>query len=422
MGLTVNRRSPPGRRRGVLMAAEKPVVVVGAGLVGLAVARQLLMDFPGRAVAVVEKESTVAAHQSGRNSGVIHSGVYYAPGSIHAQLCRRGGAQLREFCADEGIPVLGVGKLIVATNDVESKRLRGLLEQARANGIADAEMIGPSRHPGDRTARPWRRRPARPLDVQCRLHGGRRRRRGGDPPPGRRGSARLRGARRSGPARRRRGADGRPADLGGPGHPLPGLQADRLARCFGAPREPRIVPFRGSFWRLQPAAAALLRGHLYPVPDPALPFLGVHASRRHDGEVWLGPNAVLALAREGYRRGQADWRTLVEEASSPGLLRLMLRNWRTGLWELARDRSAGLVARSARRLLPELTVHDISPGLSGVRAQALGRDGRLVSDFVFWRWDRLLAVRNAPSPAATAALAIAEHISSVFRGTVQLGG
>ena len=303
-----------------------------------------------------------------------------------------------------------------------SKRLPGLLEQARANGIADAALLGPV---GIREIEPHARGVAAlhvpstssvDFTAVAAALAGEIRRRGGEVRLG----CEVRGGRV-----RRDGVEVLTGDQpiwAGQVILCPGLQADRLARCFGAPREPRIVPFRGSFWRLQPAAAALLRGHLYPVPDPALPFLGVHASRRHDGEVWLGPNAVLALAREGYRRGQADWRTLVEEASSPGLLRLMLRNWRTGLWELARDRSAGLVARSARRLLPELTVHDISPGLSGVRAQALGRDGRLVSDFVFWRWDRLLAVRNAPSPAATAALAIAEHISSVFRGTVQLGG
>jgi len=403
------------------MAAEKPVVVVGAGLVGLAVARQLLMDSPGRAVTVVEKENTVAAHQSGRNSGVVHSGVYYAPGSIHARLCRRGGAQLREFCADVGIPVRGFGKLIVATNGDEAKRLRRLLEQARANGIADAAMMGPM---GIRDIEPHARGVAA-LHVPCTSSvdftavaaaiAEDIRRRGGEVRLG----CEVRGGRV-----RRDGVDVLTADrpiLADQVILCPGLQADRLGQSFGAPREPRIVPFRGSFWRLHPVAAALIRGHLYPVPDPALPFLGVHASRRHDGEVWLGPNAVLALAREGYRRGQADWRTILEEASSPGLHRLMLRNWRTGLWELARDRSGELVARSTRRLLPELTAHDISPGPSGVRAQALARDGRLVSDFVFWRRGRLLAVRNAPSPAATAALAIAEHIAGVFGGTVQLG-
>lgn len=402
------------------MAAEKPVVVVGAGLVGLAVARQLLMEFPGRAVTVVEKESTVAAHQSGHNSGVIHSGVYCAPGSIHALLCRRGRAQLREFCADAGIPVLACGKLIVATDGAEARRLPGLLEQARANGIADAAITGPM---GIRDLEPHARGVAA-LHVPCTssvdftavaaaiaedIH-----RRGGEI----RLSSEVLGGRFRG--------DG--VDVLTAGPPIsadqvilcPGLEADRLAQSFGAPREPRIVPFRGSFWRLRSAAGAMVRGHLYPVPDPALPFLGVHASRRHDGEVWLGPNAVLALAREGYRRGQADWRTILDEASSPGLHRLMLRNWRSGLWELARDRSGELVAHSARRLLPELTANDISPGPSGVRAQALGRDGRLVSDFVFWRRGRLLAVRNAPSPAATAALAIAEHITGVFGGTAQL--
>ena len=397
------------------------MVVVGAGLVGLAVARQLLIDAPGRAVTVVEKESTVAAHQSGRNSGVVHSGVYYAPGSIHARLCRRGGAQLREFCADSGIPVLALGKLIVASDGEEARRLPGLLEQARANGIADAVILGPA---GIREIEPHARGVAAlhipstssvDFAAVAAAVADDVRRRGGE--------VRLGCEVRGGLVR------GDRVEVLTAGSPIsadqvilcPGLQADRLAQSFGAPREPRIVPFRGSFWRLRPAAAALVRGHLYPVPDPALPFLGVHASRRHDGQVWLGPNAVLALAREGYRRGQVERRTILEEASSSGLHRLMLRNWRAGLWELARDRSGELVARSARRLLPELTVDDIAPGPSGVRAQALARDGRLVSGFVFWRRGRLLAVRNAPSPAATAALAIAEHIAGVFGGTVQLG-
>lgn len=402
------------------MAAEKPVVVVGAGLVGLAVARQLLIDAPGRAVTVVEKESTVAEHQSGRNSGVIHSGVYYTPGSIHARLCRRGGAQLREFCADAGIPVVACGKLIVATRAREAQRLRGLLEQARANGIADAVLLGAR---GIREIEPHARGVAA-LHLPCTSSvdyvavagalAADIRRRGGAV----RFGCEVRGGHLRGD-----GVDVLTGDQPISAEQVilcPGLQADRLAQSFGAPREPRIIPFRGSFWRLRPAAAAMVRGHLYPVPDPALPFLGVHASRRHDGEVWLGPNAVLALAREGYRRGQVEWRTISEEASSTGLHRLMLRNWRTGLWELARDRSGGLVARSARRLLPELTARDIAPGPSGVRAQALARDGHLVSDFVFWRRGRLLAVRNAPSPAATAALAIAEHITGVLDGSVRL--
>ncbi|HXZ98936.1 MAG TPA: L-2-hydroxyglutarate oxidase [Candidatus Binatia bacterium] len=403
------------------MIGERPTVVVGAGLVGLAVARQLLIQSPGRPVSVLETEATVAAHQSGRNSGVVHSGIYYAPGSISARLCSRGGAQLREFCVEAGIPVRPLGKLIVATSPEEARRLPVLLERARINGIPGVTIVG-SR--GIREIEPNARGTAALhvpgtssvdfVAVAAALADDIRRRGG---------TVRLGCEVRGGRVR----ADG--ISVLTATEPLeadrvilcPGLQADRLARCFGAPREPEIVPFRGSFWRLRPDAARMVRGHLYPVPDPGLPFLGVHASRRHDGEVWLGPNAVLALSRVGYRRGQLEWRTLREEASSPGLRRLMLRHWRTGLWELARDRSRQLLVASAGRLLPEITTADMAPGLSGVRAQALSRDGRLVSDFVFWRRGPLLAVRNAPSPAATASLAIAEHIVSVFTETARNG-
>ena len=191
-----------------------------------------------------------------------------------------------------------------------------------------------------------------------------------------------------------------------------GLQSDRLARAAGAPASPRIVPFRGDFWQLRPERAGLVRGMVYPVPDPALPFLGVHATRRADGSVWLGPNAVLALAREGYRRGAVDGGDLRALIGDPDVWRLLLRHWRAGLAELARDRSPRLLVGALRRYLPELRLDDVVPGPCGIRAQAVAPGGRLLDDFAHWRDGPIFAVRNAPSPAATSALAIARLVVS----------
>ena len=386
-------------------------MVVGGGIVGLAVARELLLRRPGLELIVLEREPRLAAHQSGRNSGVIHSGVYYTPGTLRARTCVLGGRLLEEFCAERGVPLLRCGKVIVATSVAELPRLeeihrRGLanrvaeLHRVDAGGLAEIEphVHGVAALHLPRVAAVDFAAVTRELAADVTERGG---------------QVRL-GHAAIGLAEARGGAL-----VGTAGGSLAaaavvvcaGLWADRLAVAAGAPPRPRIVPFRGGYRRLAPERAELVRGMVYPVPDPALPFLGVHATRRVDGAVWLGPTAVLALRRDGYRRGAVGWGDAAEMARDPDLLALLGHHWRAGLGELARDRSAALLARSLRRLLPELSTADLRPGPCGIRAQALGRGGRLLDDFVTWRRGPILCVRNAPSPAATAALAIARLVA-----------
>ncbi|HKE99578.1 MAG TPA: L-2-hydroxyglutarate oxidase [Actinomycetes bacterium] len=391
--------------------APRSAVVVGAGIVGLSTARELLARQPDLQVTVVEKEQQVGLHQSGRNSGVIHSGVYYAPGSLRARTTRRGIELLDAFCAEHGVGQVPRGKVIVAVRPAERPRLDELLRRGRANGVPGVELIGPERlrelephaaglaalHvPGVATVDFAAVTRALAADVVAR---------GGRVACGRR----VTGLEPS--------ADGAlVATTRGPLRAdavvvCAGLQADRLARLAGDRAEPAIVPFRGDYWLLRPERAGLVGGLIYPVPDPRLPFLGVHATRRHDDQVWIGPGAVLALAREGYRRGSVDPRELAELARNRALWRLGRRFWRYGASELAHSRSRSLTARALRRYLPEVVASDLLPGPNGIRAQALGGDGRLLDDFVVTRRGPITLVRNAPSPAATASMAIAELIA-----------
>jgi L-2-hydroxyglutarate oxidase LhgO len=386
------------------------IAVVGAGIVGLATARALSRRHPGLRVVVLDKEGRVAQHQTGRNSGVIHSGLYYAPGSLKAQLCARGGAALTAYCDERGIPYRRCGKVVVAASPSEARRLEELYRRGVANGVPGLELIGPQRlrelephvagigalHvPG--TGIVDYRQVARAFaeDVEAA---------GGEILLGHE----VKGMRRSrGRVLVQTGAgdvDARHVVV------CAGVYADRLARAGGGDPEPRIVPFRGDYYALRPERRDLVNALVYPVPDPSLPFLGIHTTLRLDGSMWLGPNAVLAFGREGYGRFQLHPRDLAETLRSSGFRRLARRYWRTGLAELVRGYSTRLFVASARRLIPELAAEDVVPGPSGIRAQALAADGTLVDDFVLEVRDRVVHVRNAPSPGATSSLAIGEHI------------
>lgn len=385
---------------------NRRVAVVGGGIVGLATAWQLQRSTPGTDVVVFEKEDGVARHQSGRNSGVVHAGVYYEPGSLKARLCRSGMAALREFCAERDLAYRAVGKVVVATDHAEEARLRTLHERAVANGVPEVALIGPER--------------LRELEPAVRgvaaLHSphtavvdfGAVARALADEVVAAGGVLHL-GAEVTGLQQDDHGVE---VVAGSDTHRhdvvvnCAGLFADRVARLAGDDRDPQIVPFRGEYHQLRPGATDLVRGLVYPVPDPRYPFLGIHLTRTVDGRVLLGPNAVLALAREGYGWGDVVGRDLLELLGSRGMWALAARHWRTGLAETLRSLRTKRFLAAARRYVPALELADLEPAPSGVRAQAIEADGDLVDDFRF-RWSgRVGNVRNAPSPAATSSLAI----------------
>ena len=389
------------------------VVVIGAGILGLGVSRELLSRYPHLRLGVLDKEAGIGQHQSGHNSGVLHSGIYYAPGSLKARLCVEGQRELYAYCENKGIPTDRCGKVIVASSDAEVPRLENLLERGLANGVQGLEMIGPER--------------LREIEPHCvgvkalwspntgivdysqvtRAYAGDVQQAGGEVLPGY-GVEKLFDR----PARVVLQTTAGEVEAQ---HVIAcaGLQADRVARMTGGPPEPRIVPFRGDYWVLRPDRRDLARNLIYPVPDPSFPFLGVHFTRRmDDGSVWLGPNAVLAFSREGYRRLDLRPRDLGEALAFRGFQRLAAKFWQTGLQEMVRDFSKDAFLKSLQVYIPELTMADLLPGPSGVRAQALGADGSLVDDFVFnAQADRIVHVRNAPSPAATSSLAISRYIA-----------
>jgi L-2-hydroxyglutarate oxidase LhgO len=388
------------------------VVIVGAGIVGLATGLKLLERSPGLRLAIVEREATVGAHQTGHNSGVVHAGLYYAPGSLKARLCRLGKAQLEAFAEAHDIPFERCGKLVVATAETEWPRLATLAERARANGVPGLELVGPD---GIREHEPhaaglaglWSpttaiidfSRVAEAMAADVRAAGGSiETEREVTAMSQRSGEVVL--ETRRGPLVTR--------------HLIccAGVHADRLARLSGDDSGARLVPFRGDYYTLTEDARSLVRGLIYPVPDPRFPFLGVHLTRRIDGAVWAGPNAVLAFARDGYRRRDVNLADLAGTLSHRGFIRLAGRFWRVGATEMARDLSKLLFYRSLRRYLPELRLDQLAPGPAGVRAQLVERDGTLVDDFVLGGSGRVLHVLSAPSPAATAALAIGAELAT----------
>lgn len=397
-----------------MVSDRADVAVVGAGIVGLATARALQRAHPRLRVVVVDKEPRVAAHQTGHNSGVLHAGVYYAAGSRKAAMCRAGKARVEEFAREHGIPFEHSGKLIVAVDESERTRLAELLARAQSNGVPGVQLIGPDRmqeiepHVAG-VAALWSpetgvidfRLVAAALADEIRSAGG---------------TILLNREVTS----IREMADERVLETtGGPiaARDLivcAGRQADRLAAMTGTPG-PRIVPFRGDYYVLRPEAAPLVHGLIYPVPDPRFPFLGVHFTRRIDGEVWLGPNAVLAFAREGYRRRDFDPAEMLRVLGYRGFLRVAGRNLATGAGEMWRDFNKGAFLAALQRYVPELTVADLLPGPSGVRAQAIDIRGRMVDDFAIGGSAHVLHVQNAPSPAATASLAIGAWLADAAR-------
>lgn len=393
---------------------EERVAIVGGGIVGVAVAREVVARHPNAKVTLFEKEDCLAAHQTGRNSGVVHAGLYYLPGSAKALLCRRGVGLLEDFCAQRSIPRISCGKVLVALDDVERERLAGIEERANANGVPGVRIIGPEEL---RELEPHVRGvaalhspstsivnyaqvtqaladDATAAGVGVRLshevtglHS--------------RGKEVVLTARTAGGTEE--SAFDRVVACGG-------LQSDRLAELAGDGPDPVIMPFRGEYYALKPQRSNLVNGLVYPVPDPRYPFLGVHLTPRVDGEVLVGPNAVLALAREGYNWRTASVPDLLGVARTPAFWRFARRHWRTGIREMYGSVSKRRFIAAARAYVPELDDDDVVPGPAGIRAQALDADGGLVDDFRISVRDRIVVLRNAPSPAATSALAIAEHI------------
>jgi 2-hydroxyglutarate dehydrogenase len=391
---------------------EHDFAVVGGGILGLAVARELLMRQPGARLVVLEKEDDVGRHQTGHNSGVVHAGIYYAPGSLKARLCVEGARETYEFCERHGIVHDRCGKLIVATSDAERSALDELERRGRANGVPDLRRLnaaelreiephatGVAGLHSPNTGIADFAGVARALADQVRAAGG----------------TIATGAAVESVKPRQRALELRHARgelRAGRAVFCAGLWSDRLAVAAGADPDPRIVPFRGAWLRLKSERRHLVKSLIYPVPDPTLPFLGVHLSRHTSGEVLIGPTALLAPARDAYRLRTMRPRDLADTLTWPGSWRLFRRWWRTGVTEMRHAARRGDLVADARRYVPALRDDDIEPGeLTGVRAQALGRDGRLVDDFVFSRTERALHVRNAPSPAATSALAIARVVA-----------
>jgi L-2-hydroxyglutarate oxidase len=387
--------------------------VVGGGIVGAASARALLQG--GGSLALLEKEDSLARHQSGRNSGVIHSGIYYEPGSLKARLCVEGRKMLLEYCREGGIPHEVRGKLIVAARREELPRLATLEERARANGLAGVRRLGPEElreiepHASGRAALHVPQTGVVEYARVAEALGGDIVRAGGEI----RTRAGLRGVRREPGGLRLETAAGEVSCRVLVN--CAGLQADRVARLCGARPNVHILPFRGEYVKLVAARRHLVRSLIYPVPDPRFPFLGVHFTRRVTGEVEAGPNAVLALCREGYRRGSFRARDAAEILAFPGLWRFAAGHARTGLAELLRSKSLHAMTAALARLVPEVSAEDLRPAGAGVRAQAMDRGGRLLDDFHFAQDDRALHVLNAPSPAATASLRIGEVIAERAR-------
>src|SRR5665213_3087997 len=331
------------------------IAVVGGGIVGLATTRELLLRHPKLRLANVEKEDIWSKHQTGHNSGVIHSGIYYKPGSLKAKLCTEGRKLAWEFCDAKGIEYRNVGKLIVATEESELERLDDLWVRGQQNGVEGLEML-------DAAQINVREPHCREIKAKTVITCG-------------------------------------------------GLYSDKLGRMTGGSVDPKIVPFRGDYLILKPEMSHLVKGNIYPVPDPEFPFLGVHFTPRMDGSIWLGPNAVLAFAREGYSFFTINLVELWDALTYPGFFKMATKYWEMGAGEMYRDLVRSAYVKALQRYIPELKPEDCLPGPAGVRAQAMTADGGLVDDFVFEGSEGVMHVRNAPSPGATSSLAIGKYIA-----------
>jgi L-2-hydroxyglutarate oxidase LhgO len=386
------------------------VIIIGGGIVGLAVALEITRRLPHLKLLVMEKEDRVARHQSGHNSGVIHSGVYYKPGSLKARLCVSGAAAMVEFCREHGIPHQVCGKVIVATREDELPRLEELRRRGEANGLTGLRLIGLEQlreiepHAAGLQALIVPSTGITDYAVVCEKYAELIAARGGAILT----SAAATGLRPTSDGivvETTRGAFSTTHLIN-----CAGLFSDRVSRMAGNDPGIMIVPFRGEYYDFVPERASLVRWLIYPVPDPQFPFLGVHFTRRVSGTVDAGPNAVLALRREGYRRTDISVRDLASSLAFPGFWRMAARHWHNGLDEYRRSLSKKAFVKALQRLVPDIREGDLVPGGSGVRAQALKRDGTLVDDFQFVASGKMLHVLNVPSPAATASLAISKAI------------
>jgi (S)-2-hydroxyglutarate dehydrogenase len=388
---------------------QADVVVIGGGIVGLAIAYQLTQQFPHRRVIVLEKEANVAAHQTGHNSGVLHSGIYYRPGSLRAINCRAGKQAMEAFCSAEGIPFEICGKVIVALDDSELPALDRLYERGQANGV-QCTMIDPSRlrelEPHTAGVKAIHVAETGIVDYRqvCERLAKRVREREGQV---------LTNTRVTGMTQQPDSVvvQSTTGDVTAK-HVVTcaGLQCDRVTAMSGQTLNAKIVPFRGEYYALKPSAQQLCRNLIYPVPDPKFPFLGVHFTRMIRGGVECGPNAVLAFAREGYRKIDVNLADLAETLTYPGFLKMAFRHWRMGMGELWRSFNKRAFVRALQRLLPAIRAEDLEAIPAGVRAQLVLRDGSLVDDIVIRENERVLNVGNTPSPAATASLNISKLI------------
>ncbi len=398
-----------------MLPGTKPwdVIIAGGGILGLAAGVDLLRRKPARRVLILEKEDVPGRHQSGRNSGVIHAGLYYRPGSLKAETCLEGAREMLAFARMHGVPHAICGKVVVATSREEVPHLEELARRGRANGIEGIEAIDPERlaeiEPNAAGVRAlWV--PAtgiidypKVVEILARIF----REKGGEI---RTGAELTAIARKGGELTAETGA----GDFQGQFLiNCAGLHADRVACFAGGKTGLRIIPFRGEYYELRPERRSLVRGLIYPVPDPAFPFLGVHFTRRIGGAVEAGPNAVLAFRREGYRFAEADPRDLWDTLSHPGFWRMARRYWKTGLSEMRRSLSKGAFTAALQKLLPAVQESDLIPAGAGVRAQAVDRAGNLLDDFAIVRTKGAVHVCNAPSPGATASLAIGRRVAGM---------
>jgi len=400
---------------------EYEIVIVGGGIIGLSTAMQLVRQLPqGAKVAVVEKENSLASHQTGHNSGVIHSGIYYRPGSQKSQFCVAGVQALLQFCEANEIEYDQCGKTIVATEESELGRLQNLYERGVANGVAGLELIGPERlkeiepHTvgikalwSPQTGIVDYIKVASAYAMKFQQDGG----------------ALFTGA----PVQRMRVIGDSVAVETSQGtlqakHIIncAGLYADRVAEMMGEDPGVRIIPFRGEYYTLRPESRGLVKGLIYPVPDPRFPFLGVHYTRNIHGQVEAGPNAVLAFAREGYRKSDVNLGESVGTFVFPGFWKMTMKHWKTGVSEMHRSYSKKVFVHDLQKLIPEIKAEDLAPGGAGVRAQAVARDGALLDDFKILQTATAIHVLNAPSPGATSSLAIGTHIVNLAKETFRL--
>lgn len=405
------QNSGPQTKNNAATGQTYDLIVIGAGIVGLATALALSDRYPDKKMVVLEKESAVAAHQTGHNSGVVHSGIYYVPGSLKARLSRKGAVMLREFCAEHYVAYEECGKVIVATDQAEVPRLKQLHERGMANGVPRLRILGSDElkeiEPNAFGVMALHSPTTAIVDFVgvCQRIVGVLADRGVEVLTGRR-VERI----------EKRGGQ---SIVHGVGFEhatkfivnCAGLHSDRVARLGGVVPNVRIVPFRGEYYTLRPSSEHLVRGLIYPVPDPRMPFLGVHFTRMIGGGVEAGPNAVLALAREGYTPTKMNLADVADIATYGGFWKLASKYWSVGAFEVHRSINKSEFVRSLRKLVPSISAQDIERGPAGVRAQAVDASGKLVDDFVIHTHEGGLNVLNAPSPAATASLAIGQYVA-----------